>query len=117
MRTPLLLILLLACSGAPERSYTDTVVVDAVRSGKGAVERCYTEQLRQDPELTGKVFMLFDVARDGHAQNIRVDEQASALKDEAMRGCIITAIGKWTFPTHEGEPKPVRFPFVFGGVE
>jgi hypothetical protein len=88
----------------------------AVLEQKKRLLACYDYELKKDKNVgTGKVLMEWDVDDVGHAQNIRMDENASTLKIPTLTKCLSDEIREIDFPIapNKGTNLHIRFPFAF----
>ncbi|HEX6244601.1 MAG TPA: AgmX/PglI C-terminal domain-containing protein [Polyangiales bacterium] len=76
------------------------------------VRFCYTEGLRNTPELAGRVQVTFLITSAGTVQEANVLE--TDLHKPEVERCIAEAVRRWTFPAPDGGGYVmVRYPFVF----
>jgi TonB family protein len=88
-----------ASPGLPARSLEEVRVVLEMR--KGALYAAYTQALKRDPKLAGKVVLEFTIVPSGGVENVSV--RSSELNDAAFLDAIKSIAGKMQFP-----PEPVQ---------
>ncbi len=77
-----------------------------------SIQACYEEQLRGNPELKGKVNVLWTIKGDGKVGEIKIQENSTGNQD--MEECIRRRIRRWEFnPTQDGAEVEVSYPFIF----
>lgn len=74
----------------------------------GQVRACYESQLKQDPQLSGRMVLSWMVS-GGYALDVRVEE--SNIRSEALTACVVGRVKGWTFD--RDIDTEVRYPFVF----
>jgi TonB family protein len=84
----------------------------AIQRHLNEVRFCYTEGLRQKPDLEGRVQVMFVISGSGTVQQASVVE--SDLHQPGVEQCISAAVRRWNFPAPDGGGYvTVRYPFVF----
>lgn len=79
-----------------------------VKKQIGQVRVCYESQLKQEPELSGRLVLSWMVS-GGQALDVRVEE--SNIPSEALVACVIGRVKGWRFD--RDIDTEVRYPFVF----
>lgn len=98
--------------GGGELERQDIEIV--LRQRMGLIRRCYTRELRRDPELQGTVKVRFVIDRDGRVKYANV--RASELGNAIVEGCVVDEIQKLRFPIPGGDGTVVvTYPFAFRG--
>ena len=77
---------------------------------KGQIKACYEEQLKADPELSGKIEVTWTVMADGSVSGVGVASNTTGNTD--LEKCIIRRIKRWAFPEGEDEFE-ITYPFNF----
>lgn len=78
------------------------------------IRECYEKELRQKPELKGKIVVDFEVDSSGSAQKVSINEKKTQLKDPGVQACLIAHMKAWKFPpAPEGSVTVITYPFVF----
>ncbi|MFO0556288.1 MAG: AgmX/PglI C-terminal domain-containing protein [Polyangiaceae bacterium] len=106
-RSPILLVGATTTSSgrlAPE------VIQRVLRQNAGQFRLCYSEGLKKNPQLSGKVVLTFRIARDGSVENVTTD--GSDLSDKDVLSCITKALKKASFPKPEGGTVKVVYPLA-----
>jgi hypothetical protein len=83
-----------------------------VRSHLGEVRKCYEDQLKMNPSLSGKLLLRFALSDAGVVSEASVKK--STIPSEAVSSCILDRVKKWTFPAGvKGTVGVVEYPFEF----
>lgn len=98
--------------GAPgPRPEIDRAAVQRViNQHQHEVVRCYERALLGSPGLAGTVRMGWTIAPGGGVSAVRI--QRSTVGNPAVTACIAAAIRGWRFPSPQGGPVTVTFPWV-----
>ena len=80
-----------------------------VRAKKGQVQACYEEQLRQFPDIGGRIEMTWTILPDGSVTAVYVSTNNTG--SEALGQCISRRITRWSFAKGDAE-FDVTFPFI-----
>jgi len=103
-----------AVGGSPEFMYGDAVDIDDAKKylsrKKGQVKACYENQLKANPELSGKVELGWTVNPDGSVSGVSVLSNSTGNED--LANCIVRRIKRWRFSESEDEFE-IRYPFNF----
>jgi TonB family protein len=76
------------------------------------VKYCYEKELTKDPNLYGKVTVLFVIEGTGRVGDALV--QQSTMGSEPVESCIVTHVRRWAFPAPQGGGTvQVTYPYVF----
>ncbi len=87
-------------------------VRQVIRKHTTEFKNCYSEGVKKNPSLEGKVVIEFDIADNGSVSKAAV--QSATLSDEAVQSCIISKIMTMKFPPPPmGTIAGVRYPFIF----
>jgi hypothetical protein len=83
-------------------------VVKVVKLNAGGLKACYEKALKRKPDLqyVSSVTAKFQIKNTGTAINVRFAPHT----DAEMEGCMAAAMGKWKFPTFEGDPVAYEAP-------
>lgn len=90
------------------------VIADVVRRNLRGIKYCYERELNNNPNLQGKVVVLFTIGSDGKVTNYQVE--SSTLNSSAVETCILRMIRRWRFPAPDGGSVTVAYPFVFSSA-
>lgn len=83
----------------------------AVRRHHNEVRHCYEKQLKNRPDLSGRVSVKFVIAPTGAVQSSIV--ASSSLGDAEVEQCISSAVRRWGFPEPDnGGVVAVTYPFM-----
>jgi TonB family protein len=101
-------------SGAMEVSFGDVGDMNSVKKyvgrKKGQIKACYEEQLKANPDLGGKVEVIWTVNPDGSVSGVKVENNSTG--NQALADCIVRRIKRWSFPEQEDEFE-ITYPFNF----
>ncbi len=86
------------------------VIRRIVQRHMGAIRTCYSDGLRKNPDLSGKVNVSFVIGRDGDVTSAKSTDYT--LPDAAVRACIVKVFRTMTFPQPEGGIVTVHYPIV-----
>jgi TonB family protein len=87
-----------------------------VKEHSEVVRACYTEALKKDVSLKGKLVVDWDVNDAGDVSRAEVNTAKSTLKSEAINNCLVEKLKSWKFapaPAPKGEVVSVSYPFSF----
>jgi TonB family protein len=85
-----------------------------VRRQLHEVRRCYTEGLKHNPKLRGRVTIRFTIGPRGNVMASTVLAERTSLPDKRVAQCVVDAVMRWKFPEPQGGSKVfVTYPFVF----
>jgi hypothetical protein len=98
-------------------SLSKEVIRRVIRRHLNEVRFCYEQQLRQRPDLEGRVSVKFIISPTGSVQSSVVDSGRSTLSDGQVQSCIAGAVRRWTFPSPEGGGVViVTYPFMLNST-
>jgi len=87
------------------------VIQRIVRQNFGRFKLCYTEGLRNNPSLQGRVAVKFVINRDGSVGTSA--DGGSDLPDQSVTQCVIRGFSNLSFPQPEGGIVTVVYPLIF----
>jgi hypothetical protein len=87
------------------------VIQRIVRQNFGRFRLCYTEGVRSNPSLQGRVAVKFVIDRSGSVSFSA--DAGSDLPDPSVVSCIVRGFGNLSFPQPEGGMVTVVFPMIF----
>ncbi|MEM9453261.1 MAG: TonB family protein [Myxococcota bacterium] len=88
------------------------IVRRIVRAHINEVRHCYNQGLSRDPNLRGRVLLVFSIDPSGRVLESQVEE-SSSLPSDPVKSCIAKAVRRWRFPTPTGGGTvQVKMPFV-----
>lgn len=83
-----------------------------IKENLSSFKECYTEGLKANPKIGGKVVLDWDVDETGSVK--RADVKSSTMKDPAVENCIVDKLKAMKFPpAPSGQMVNVSYPFVF----
>ena len=86
------------------------VIQRIVRQNFGRMRLCYTNGLRGNPGLQGRVSTKFVIGRDGSVSAAR--DAGSDLPDQAVVQCVVSSFMALSFPAPEGGIATVTYPLT-----
>lgn len=99
-------------TGSTQSPQMKASIRTTIRAHAGDVRTCYQAGLKRNPELQGRVLVLFRI--DPMGDIVHAQAQSSTLGDQAMENCILAAVRRWKFDKPEGTvPVIVTYPFIF----
>lgn len=110
-----------ATSGEPDRpdtgfsaepetlsnEYIDEVIV----SRQAQLQKCWLTRLKDKPNLKGQLMVQFEINRRGKVKEAKISE--SALNDEPLNKCVLTAFERLQFRTFKGPEISLTYPITF----
>lgn len=88
------------------------VIQKYIRRKMGAIKACYQKGLQANPNLSGKVQVLFLIQPSGSIMGAKVKD--SSLNSPSVEGCILKNVKAWKFPRAKGGGTTrVMYPFRF----
>lgn len=98
---------------APELPRADSPerVREAMVSRGPEVRRCYTRELRNQPDLRGRMLVQFTVKPDGVIEQVRI--RADTVRSVRVRNCVAHVIASLRFAPGAHGRVQYRYPFVF----
>jgi hypothetical protein len=86
-------------------------ILRVVNSRQRAITYCYEKELARNPELSGKVTLVWNIGLDGKVMKVWVG--SSSLKNGQVESCMTRSVKRWKFTKPDGGICQIRFPFVF----
>lgn len=88
------------------------VIASQVTRHRAELNLCYEQALRKNPDLRGRLDLLFMLGKSGRV--IAAEVQDSTLKDPAVAECLMNRARQWKFPrSRESLVCTFRYPLVF----
>lgn len=92
-------------------SLSKDVIRRIIRRHINEVRFCYEQALNSSPDLEGRVTVAFIISPTGAVQSSTV--AGSSLGNQAVEGCIASAVRRWGFPQPDGGGiVVVNYPFM-----
>ena len=92
--------------------FDSNLVVQTIKTRLRAIQMCYEQQLRRNPNLAGKVTIEFTIQPRGNVTDVKVKENTTG--DAAVGTCVANTVGLFRFnPGPEGGSVTYAYPFVF----
>ncbi len=95
---------------APKSKLTRDDIQKEIRRSFSDFKNCYDTALRSSPMLEGRVKLKFQVAPSGTVQHVTVD---STWNNAAADRCMVRVAERMSFPSFQGGPMPILYPFTF----
>ena len=111
---PWLLIILSVSAGAQQSTSIDREGVrKTVANNIKKLKECYSEELKNEPAIEGKVVLSWDIEDSGNVKTANV--KSSTLKNSKTEDCMLVVIKSIKFPpAPKGTVANINHPFVFG---
>jgi hypothetical protein len=98
-------------SGEPIPAWIRDMIRKRVREYLSELEGIYTDAIRRNPDLRGKLLVRFRI--DSSGKIVRTESAGGDLRDPAFVNSVIDRIRTWTFEPTGGLAVEVLYPFVF----
>jgi len=99
-----------ASLGMPE-TLSQQQITSVVNRNIDRIQFCYDTQLRQNPNLSGKVVVNFTVIGEGRISSVKI--MTPQFRGSYLEGCVDKTMKSWRFPKFRGDPIEVDYPFIF----
>jgi len=96
--------------GLPE-TLSQQEITKVVNRNIERIQFCYDTQLRQNPNLAGKVVVNFTIIGEGRISSVKI--MTSQFRGTYLESCVDKTMKTWRFPKFRGEPIEVDYPFIF----
>jgi TonB family protein len=97
--------------GEPIPAWIRDMIRKRVRDRLGELEGVYTDAIRRNPDLRGRMLVRFRIDPSGKIQ--RAEPAEEHFGDAAFVDAVLTKIRRWTFEPTGGRAVDVIYPFVF----
>jgi TonB family protein len=88
------------------------VINRVIQKHYNEIKYCYEKELSKDPNLYGKVTVLFLIEGTGRVGEALVQE--TSMASEPVESCMINHVRRWVFPAPQGGGTvQVTYPYVF----
>ena len=98
-------------SGEPIPAWIRDMIRKRVRDHLPELEGIYTDAVRRNPSLRGKLLVRFRI--DSSGKIVRAESEGGDLRDPAFVNSVLERIRAWTFEPTGGRAVEVLYPFVF----
>jgi len=83
----------------------------AMKGLRPALQRCYNQALKQDPNLSAKLAMTIVIRPDGTVKSAKMTRGKSDIQNPQLAACILNAVSKTNFgPTGQKDDLTVEIP-------
>lgn len=97
--------------GEPIPAWVRDMIRKRVRGYLPELEGVYTEAIRRNPEIRGKMLIRFRIDPEGKIR--QADPAEESLGDAAFVSAVLGKVRRWTFEPTGGRSVEVLYPFVF----
>ena len=98
-------------SGRRKGTLSKEALQSTVRRHLPEIKFCFDKELKQNPDVTGRVYIHFTISATGEVT--RSDVQSSTVDNSAVEQCLASAVRRWPFPRPAGDaPVTVDYPFT-----
>ena len=87
-------------------------ILRVVNSRQRGIQYCYEKELARNPELGGKVTLVWRIGLDGKVLG-KATIAKSTLKNGVAESCMTRSVSRWKFTKPDGGICEIKFPFVF----
>lgn len=88
------------------------VIAKVIRRHQNEIKYCYEQELNKDPNLGGKVAVMFTIDPAGAVSDASVSD--TSLNNATTENCMLSRIRRWKFPEPKGGGVvTVTFPWMF----
>jgi len=98
-------------AGSTSSGRTSSAIYTVVRSHMAGIQHAYNVQLKQNPNLEGKIVVKFTISSTGSVTNASI--VSSTMGCAELEQTIISRIYTWKFPPISEGEVTVIYPFVF----
>jgi len=98
-------------AGEPIPAWIRDMIRKRVREYLPELEGVYTDAIRRNPDLRGKLLVRFRIDPSGKIQ--RAESADASFRDAAFVNAVLDKIRRWTFEPTGGRAVEVLYPFVF----
>lgn len=98
-------------AGEPIPSWIRDMIRKRVRDYLPELEGVYTDAIRRNPDLRGKLLVRFRIDPSGKIQ--RVEPAEERFRDAAFVNAVLDKVRRWTFEPTGGRVVEVLYPLVF----
>jgi TonB family protein len=98
-------------AGEPIPAWIRDMIRKRVRDRLPELEGVYTDAIRRNPDLRGKLFVRFRIDPSGKVQS--AEPADGSIPDTAFVNAVLAKVRHWTFEPLAGRTVEVLYPFVF----
>lgn len=93
------------------KTLTNNEIDAAIQQRQPQFLRCWTQRLKDNPGLVGKMDVQFEIFPRGKVQGVRVID--STIEDDTMSRCIVSVLERIQFREFRGASITLTFPLKF----
>ncbi len=101
--------------GMAASKLSDVQIRMVIRRHARQVKKCLERQLKRNPDIHGKLLVTARVKPDGRIQQVEIGPEK--FRGTYLEECLIEEVGRWRFPSFEGETYDLTFPFALTARE
>jgi TonB family protein len=98
-------------AGEPIPAWIREMIRKRVRDRLPELEGVYTDAIRRNPDLGGKLLVRFRIDPAGKVQH--AEPADGSFPDTAFANAVLAKVRRWTFEPPTGRTVEVLYPFVF----
>ena len=80
-------------SGVKSESRNPDAVSEVINSHNSSIQYCYQRELKQNPDMKGKLVIRFTVTPDGKVKDVKM--LSSTLNNPRIEQCVFSRISRW----------------------
>ena len=96
---------------APGVYRSNASILAAIQRYAAGIQYCYSNELKHDPSLRGKLVVAITVSASGSVQNVTVVQ--NTVRSSRLEQCALSQIRDWKFPAIPSGVTAFQAPFVF----
>lgn len=98
-------------SKTPAATLANEEIEDAIQQRQSLFQRCWTQRLKDNPALVGRLLLQFEISPRGRVQDVQVAE--STIPDQTMIRCVVSVLERISFREFGGGAINLTFPLSF----
>lgn len=80
-------------SGVKSESRNPDAVSEVINSHNSSIQYCYQRELKQNPDMKGKLVIRFTITPDGKVKDVKI--LSSTLNNPRIEQCVFSRISRW----------------------
>jgi protein TonB len=98
-------------ASAPGVYRSNASILAVIQRYAAGIQYCYSNELKHDPSLRGKLVVAITVSASGAVQNVTVVQ--NTVRSSRLEQCALSQIRDWKFPAIPSGVTAFQAPFVF----
>ncbi|MGA1825815.1 MAG: AgmX/PglI C-terminal domain-containing protein [bacterium] len=94
-----------------DKNRSEEVILKVVSSYKSSIAYCYQRELKDNPDLKGRITVKFSIGKADQVLNAEI--YSSEINNANLEACLIDMILRWRFPAGAEAVTTVIYPFIF----